>query len=129
MRLLLICIVFAAAGGVAAAQERVTGGPATPPNPLNERMGKDPSVYSRSITGKILAVDSAHRVLTIQGAGETQLTFMVDAKVQLKADKDTALGSKKDLSLSDYLPGQVVKVSYRVADNRALAVRLKRARS
>jgi hypothetical protein len=129
MRIFLICIVFAAAGGVAAAQERVTGGPATPPNPLNERMGKDPSVYSRSVTGKILAIDSTRGVLTIQGVGETRLTFVVDAKVQLKADKDTTMGGKKDLSLSDYSPGQVVKVSYRVADNRALAVRLKRSRS
>ncbi len=128
MKLLLICMVFAAACVVATAQERVTGGPATPPNPLFERMGKDPATYSRSVTGKILTIDSAHRVLTIKGAGETQLTFIVDAKVQLKADKDTAMGGRKDLSLSDYSPGQVVKVSYRVADNRALAVRLKRSR-
>ena len=129
MRLLLICIVFAAACGAAMGQERVTGGPATTPDPLHERMGRDPSVYSRSVTGKILTIDSAHGVLTIERADKAQLTFVVDAKVQLKADKDSAMGGKKDLSLSDYTAGQVVKISYRVSDNKALAVRLKRTRS
>jgi hypothetical protein len=39
------------------------------------------------------------------------------------------MGGKKDLLLIDYVPGQVVRVSYRLSDNKALAIRLKRARS
>jgi hypothetical protein len=129
MKLLLICAMSLAACAAASAQERQTGGHVTPPDPLFERMGKDQSLNSRSVTGTILTIDSARGELTIEGADKAQLTFVVDAKVQLKADKDSAMGGKKDLTLSDYTPGQVVKISYRVADNKALAVRLKRARS
>ena len=132
MRLLLICAMLLATSAVAAAQAvvgRTTGGPVTPPNPLLERMGRDPGVYSRSVRGVILRLDSARGLLMIEGVGKTQLTFTFDAKVRVRADKDTPLGGRKDLSLTDYTPGQVVKVSYRVSDNKALEIRLKRARS
>jgi hypothetical protein len=130
MRLLLICVMLLAACSVVAAQgvtERNSGGAVTPPNPLFERMGKDPSAYSRSVTGRIVTLDSTGRVLVIEGADKTQLTFIVGARVRLRADKDTGMAGRKDLALSDYAPGQVVRVSYRVSDNQALEVRLKRA--
>jgi hypothetical protein len=140
MRLLLICAIVVVAWGVAVAQVAKsgggvpvvgvnTGGPVTPPNPLFERMGKDPSVYSRSVTGTIVTLDSTRGSLVLEGADKTQLTFVVDSKVRVRADKDTAMAGRKDLSLSDYNPGQFVRVTYRVADNKALEVRLKRARS
>jgi hypothetical protein len=137
MRLLLICVMLLAACGLAAAQGRGVeqvvehgfGGPNTSPDPLLERLGKDQAGYSRSVTGKIVTLDSASRSLVIEGAGKTQLTFVIDARVQLRADKDTAMGGKQDLSLTDYAPGQVVRVSYRISDKKALAIRLKRARS
>lgn len=143
MRLLLICAIIGAALGVAVAQGGTvtkngggipvpggnTGGPVPPPNPLFERMGKDPDVYSRSVTGTIVTLDSTRGSLVLEGAGKTQITFVVDSKVRVRADKDTALAGRKDLSLSDYTPGQFVRITYRVADNKALEVRLKRARS
>ena len=137
MKLLLICAIVVAACGVAVAQKSGggapvvgvnTGGP-VPPNGSNESMGRDPDVYSRSVTGRILKVDRARGLLMIEGAGKTQLTFSVDEKVRARADKDTPLAGRKDLSLTDYTPGQVVKVSYRVSDNKALEVRLKRVKS
>jgi hypothetical protein len=138
MKLLLICAIIAAAWGVAVAQKSGggapvvgvnTGAPVATRNPMNESMNRDPDVYSRSVTGTILKVDSTRGLLMIESAGKTQLTFIVDEKVRARADKDTPLGGRKDLSLTDYTPGQVVKVSYRVADNKALEVRLKRTRS
>ena len=140
MRLLLICAMLLAACGVAAAQVAKsgggapvvgvnTGGAATPSSPLYERMGKDPDVYSRSVTGTIVTLDSIRGSLVLEGANKAQLTFVVDSKVRVRADKDTAMGGRKDLSLGDYTPGQFVRVTYRVADNKALEVRLKRARS
>lgn len=142
MRLLLICVIIGAALGVAAAQGAPTkssgvpapvaldpGENAKPPSPLIERMGKDPDAYSRSVTGTIVTIDGARRSLVLQGQGKTPLTFVVDSKVRVRADKDTALGGKKDLSLSDYSPGQFVRVTYRIEDSKALEIRLKRPRS
>jgi uncharacterized protein YqfB (UPF0267 family) len=65
----------------------------------------------------------------IEAADQRQLTFTVDGKARLVADKDTVMGTRKDLSLSDYAPGQLVRVSYRVSDSKALAIRLKRPRT
>jgi len=125
MMLLAACSVVAAQG----VSERNTGAAVTPPNPLFERMGKDPAVYSRSVTGRIVTLDTNSRLLVIEGADKTQLTFIVVEKVRLRAEKDTSMAGRKDLALSDYTPGQVVRVSYRVSDNKALEVRLKRART
>lgn len=138
MKLLLICAIVVAACGVAVAQKSGggapvvgmnTGGPVPTRNPTNESVNHDPDVYSRSVTGTIVSLDSTRGSLVLEGAGKTQLTFVVDSKVRVRADKDTAMAGRKDLSLSDYTPGQFVRVTYRVADNKALEVRLKRARS
>lgn len=128
MKVILGFAIIVGLCGVAAAQERVTRSQTTP-DPMFERMGKDPSVYSRSITGKILAIDSSRGLLMIEAADQRQLTFTVDGKARLVADKDTVMGTRKDLSLSDYAPGQLVRVSYRVSDSKALAIRLKRPRT
>lgn len=126
MRLLLICALLAVAGSAVAAQDRVTGGNAGTPDPMNEKMGRDPAAYSKSVTGTIMAVDASRGIITIARADASQLTFALDPKARIKADKDTDLASKKDLSLSDYKRGQIVKVSYRLADNKAIEIRLKR---
>jgi hypothetical protein len=124
--LVVACGAAAAQGGTVAQGERMTGGSSGGPEPS---IGRDPAAYSRSVTGRILSVDSTSGSIMIQGSDKSERTFVVDAKVQLKADKDSAMGGKKVLTLSDFAPGQVVKISYRVADNKTLAVRLKRARS
>jgi hypothetical protein len=47
----------------------------------------------------------------------------------MRADKNTDLGGKADLSLADYKPGQTVKIIYRVSDNKTLEMRLRRPKS
>ncbi len=130
MKLLLICAIVAMSCGVAVSQTTTTSMSHTPPaDPLMERLGKDPAQYSRSVTGTILAVDSNRGSLTIQTDSGAKLQFTVNSKVRARADKDTALAGRKDLSLRDYTPGQFVRVSYRLEDNTALEVRLKHAKS
>ena len=138
MRLLLIFVLLAVCCGLAVAQSNsgpppppvsVTNGssPTTPPS-LMERMGRDPAFPTR-VTGTVLAIDRTRGLMMIELADKSQLTFVVDSRVRARADKDTALAGRKDLALSDYKPGQLVKVSYRVEDNKAVEIRLKRGKS
>jgi hypothetical protein len=119
----------------AAAQGRIVA-PANPTpdfnrtsDPMLERMGRDPAFYSRSVTGAILKLDNNAGVLMIGKPDKSELAFVVDDKARLKADRETSLAGRKDLSLSDYRPGQTVKVVYRVADNKVLELRLKRPKN
>ena len=136
MRLLLIFIVLAAGCVVAVAQgapstqvtSQVVGGKANTPSPMIDGVRSDPTFPSR-VTGTILAVDDARRLVMIERADKTRLTFLVDPKARIKADKDTELAGKKNLSLGDYKRGQVVSITYRAEDNTALEIRLRRPRS
>ncbi len=136
MRLLLIFALLAACCAVAVGQKiaapaavtpPTTGGPSIPPS-LAERMGRDPAFPMR-VTGTILAVDKTRGLLMIELADKSRPTFVVDSKFRARADKDTALAGRKDLSLSDYKPGQLVRVVYRAEDSRALEIRLKRSKA
>lgn len=83
--------------------------------------------YSRSTVGKVLKVNADEHFIVIDEPKGGPITFIVDKNTRIKADKKTELGSKKDLTLADYRPGQTVKIVYRLEDRRALEVRLKPA--
>lgn len=83
--------------------------------------------YSRSTMGKVLKVNADEHFIVIDEPKGGPITFIVDKNTRIKADKKTELGSKKNLKLADYQPGQTVKIIYRIEDRRALEVRLKPA--
>jgi hypothetical protein len=128
MRAILICTAVLLMCGAGMAQgERVWSGSHAPADPLTERLGKDTAPYSRSVTGTIVTPPSTGRTMAIMRADKSQLTFRIDAKPRTRADKGTPLATTRDISLHDYRPGDLVKVTYRVEDNRVLEIRLKRA--
>jgi len=94
-------------------------------NPMEEKSGDD-QPYSRSVTGKILAVNAENSSVAIENSKKGRMEFVVDKKTKMKADKDTGLAENKSISLNDYKPGDPVKIVYRVSDNKVLELRLKR---
>jgi hypothetical protein len=58
-----------------------------------------------------------------------RVEFLIQKDTRMRADKNTDLGGKADLSLADYKPGQTVKIIYRVSDNKTLEMRLRRPKS
>lgn len=136
MRLLLTFALLVTCCGVAVAQ----GAPAAPASSSNagsnimaptvgiDAYSNNPT-FSTRVTGTILAVDSERRLLMIERADKSRLTFVIDPKVRVSADKDTALAGRKDLSLSDYKPGSLVRVSYYAHDRRAIEIRLKKSKT
>jgi hypothetical protein len=135
MRLLLTFALLAACCGVAVAQG--TSAPASSStagsNIMAPTVGIDAysnnPTFSTRVTGTILAVDSERRLLMIERADKSRLTFVIDPKVRISADKDTALAGRKDLSLSDYKPGSLVRVNYYARDKRAIEIRLKKSKT
>ena len=98
---------------------------ATKNNPMEEKSDAD-QPYSRSVTGKILAVNADNSSVAIENSKKGRMEFVVDKKTKMKADKDTGLAENKSISLNDYKPGDPVKIVYRVSDNKVLELRLKR---
>lgn len=133
MKLLFSGFLIATALGAGAfAQGRVVAAPERPSLANNnapttsQTMGAaDPAVYSQSLTALILSLDPDANALVINLHGK-RVQFLVEKDTRLRADKNTELAGKTDLSLADYKPGQTVKIIYRVEDYKPLEVRLKR---
>lgn len=124
MRLLLI-IVMLFAFGVSASAQVDRSRSSTRNNPLEEK-SDDNQPYSRTVTGKILAINAENSSVAIESSKKGRLEFLVDKKTKMKADKNTGLAENKSISLNDYKPGDPVKIVYRVSDNKVLELRLRR---
>ena len=123
MRLLLIIGMLLTFGAGASAQmDRFRS--AIKNNPMEEK-SDDKQPYSRSVTGKILAVNAENSSVAIESSKKERLEFVVDKKTKMKADRDTGLADNKSISLSDYKPGDPVKIVFRVSDNKVLELRLR----
>jgi hypothetical protein len=88
----------------------------------------DPTIYSRSVNGQILSLDTADNSVVVNVQGK-RVQFLMQKDTRMRADKSTELAGKTDISLADYKPGQTVKIIYRVSDNKTLEVRLRRPKS
>ena len=100
-------------------------------NPANssQSMGAgDPAIYSQSIIAQILSLDPDGNSVMVNLHGK-RVEFLIQKDTRMRADKNTDLGGKPDLSLADYKPGQTVKIIYRVSDNKTLEMRLRRPKS
>ncbi|HMJ26878.1 MAG TPA: hypothetical protein VK475_13665 [Pyrinomonadaceae bacterium] len=88
----------------------------------------DSGVYSQSVTGQVVSLDPTDNSLVVNLKGK-QVTVLIQKDTRMRADKNTDLADKAGISLADYKPGQMVKIIYRVSDNKTLEVRLKRPKS
>jgi hypothetical protein len=115
-------------GFSAVASAQITESRSAPPQPNRvdtTSIHSDGLDYSHSITGKVLRVNDADGSIVIEKSNGGSVAYFVDQKTRKRADKKTELAGKRDISLVDYKPGQVVRITYRIADNKALEVRLK----
>ena len=104
------------------------------PNPAAGRVliapvaDTDNRPYSRAIVGKVVSVDTEKNEIVVDQPKTGAIRFALNKNTRIKADKNTGLGDRRDISLADYKPGQIVKVTYRVDDNKILEIRLKTAK-
>jgi hypothetical protein len=81
---------------------------------------------TRTLDAKILSIDTERNLVSIELDNGERYQLAVHEKTKYKADKKTSLRGKKDLSLSDFEPGQTVKVKYRADSGQVTEVRLKK---
>ena len=133
MKLVLIGLLMATALCVNAfGQSRV---PVPDRNTINsassngQTMGPgDSGAYSHSVSGQIVTVDAAENAMVVNLQGKRMQLF-IEKDTRLRADKNTDLAGKTDISVADYKPGQTVKIIYRIVDSKILEVKLKRPKS
>lgn len=94
------------------------------PNGVQTMRQGNPTIYSRSLTGRIRAPDKAKNFIIVERADKERVTFVVDRKARLRAGAGTELAERKDIPLGDYNPGQTVKIIHLAADHKVLEVRL-----
>jgi hypothetical protein len=102
------------------APARAGGQPMVTPGP-----DRDAQPYSRSMTGKVLKVSATDNLIIIDSPKTRTVEFALNKDVRTRADKNTDLADRKDISLADYKPGRLVKVTYRLSDYKVLEIRLK----
>ena len=83
---------------------------------------------THSLKGKIAEINAEERLIAIEDKNGKRHAFMVGDNAAFKAGKKTELAGKQNLSLSDFQPGQPVKITYRAADNTVTVLRLRRAK-
>lgn len=81
--------------------------------------------YSRTFNGKLLEVDTDRNQFVFADSKGGSATLVVSKDTRLKADKKTELADKRDIVLADFKPGQFVKLTLRVEDQKVLELRLK----
>jgi hypothetical protein len=104
------------------APARSTGGVLIAPAP-----DTDNRPYSRAFTGRVLTVNTETNEIVVEQPKVGAIRLALNKSTRIKADKNTDLADRRDLSLADYKPGQTVKVTYRLSDNKVLEIRLKPA--
>ncbi len=90
--------------------------------------GSSPFAVTRSVTGTISEIQAEKGIVVLQEKNGKQHVLKVGEKTEFKAGKKTAMAGKKHLSLTDFGPGQPVKITYSAADMTITQFRLRRAR-
>jgi hypothetical protein len=118
MRSWFACVLLLVASSTSAQGSRSSAGPASP----------DYGAFSvlRQVSGVLIAADEAEGTVSVKPDGaEEAVAFKVLPKIRLSAEKKTALAGRKGLVLSDFEPGQSVKVTFRASDLTAVELRLR----
>jgi hypothetical protein len=125
-KVLLGCVLFITTAAAALAQ-----GPLVSklPQPTPDRASPDDvQPYSRTMTGKVSEVSDGGKAIVVRWSDGTRSKYFVSDRTRLRADKETTLAGRKDLTLADYQPGQTVTLTLRNSDRQLLEVRLRRAK-
>ncbi len=87
-----------------------------------------PFTVTRSVKGTIAEIQAEKGVVVVQEKNGKQHVLKVGKTTEFKAGKKTAMAEKKHLSLTDFEPGQPVKITYLASDMTITQFRLRRAR-
>ncbi|MDQ3742885.1 MAG: hypothetical protein M3444_00595 [Acidobacteriota bacterium] len=99
------------------------------PKPIPDRASPDDvKSYSRTLTGKVSEVSDGGKAIVVRLSDGTRSKYFISDRTRLRADRETALAGRKDLTLADYQPGQTVTLTLRNSDRQVLEVRLRRAK-
>ena len=90
--------------------------------------GSSPFAVTRTLKGTIAEIQAEKGVVVVQEKNGKRHVLKVGEKTEFKAGKKTAMAGKKHLSLTDFGPGQPVKITYLAADMTITQFRLLRAR-
>lgn len=88
-----------------------------------------PYSSTRSFSGKVYEInlDEGYIVVTDPKRGTGK--FFLSDKTRLRADKETPLGDRKNLTLEDFKEGQTVKVTFWPRGSKATEVRVRQPKS
>jgi hypothetical protein len=81
----------------------------------------------RQVDGTLVSVDEGERVIVLEEKKTgKQLTLPVDPEIKLRADKNSSLGGRRDLTLASFTAGQPVRISLRTTDQVVVEMKLKK---
>jgi hypothetical protein len=107
----------------ALAQGSGSTGPATG-HEVTDAAPERPFMVTRSVEGKVTKIDAQNQFIVIEDNKGKRLEFKLGDKLKLKADKKTEFGGKKDIRVSDFEPGQFVRITYLASNNTATELRM-----
>ena len=98
--------------------------------PTHDTMSSgDTYVSTRSLMGEVREVNLDENYIVVVDPKRGSAKFYVGNKTRFRADKDSPLGSKKELTLEDFQKGQTVKVTFWPQNFNATEVRVRQPKS
>ena len=98
--------------------------------PIHDTLGSgDTYVSTRSLMGEVREVNADKGYIVVVDPKRGTAKFYVGNKTRLRADKDSPLGGKKELTLEDFQKGQIVKVTFWPQNFNATEVRVRQPKS
>jgi hypothetical protein len=97
--------------------------------PTHDTMsGGDTYVTTRSLMGQVREVNPDEGYIVVTDPKRGTAKFYVGGKTRFRADKDSPLGGRKELTLEDFRKGQTVKVTFWPQNFNATEVRARQAK-
>jgi hypothetical protein len=98
--------------------------------PIHEALGGgDTFVTTRSVSGEVIEVNVEQGYIVVAVPKRGNGKFLIGHKTRLKADKETPLGDRKNLSLEDFQSGQTVKVTFWPQNFQATEVKVRQPKN
>jgi hypothetical protein len=103
----------------------------TAPDPVKEasKLALILAASEASLEGRVVVVNATeNRFIVEELKSKKRFNIPLNAKTELKADKGTELAGRKKLAITDFKPGQLIKVVYTIGP-KVVEVRLRREKS
>ena len=98
--------------------------------PTHDTMSSgDTYVSTHSLMGEVREVNTDESYIVVVDPKRGSAKFYVGNKTRFRADKDSPLGGKKELTLEDFRKGQIVKITFWPQNFNATEVRVRQPKS